>query len=116
MLRLAIDENLNNDIVRGLLRRRPGLDLKRVQDARLAGADDPEVLEGAARENRILPTHDVRTMTEHARQRVAARKPMPGVFEISLAISVSRAIEDILLLVDCSLENEWDGQVRYLPL
>jgi len=28
----------------------------------------------------------------------------------------STAIEDILLLAECSLEGEWDGQVRYLPL
>ena len=27
MLKLAIDENFNRDIVRGLLRRRPGLDV-----------------------------------------------------------------------------------------
>jgi len=23
---------------------------------------------------------------------------------------------DIILLVECSLEEEWEGQVRYLPL
>jgi hypothetical protein len=42
---LAADENLNNDLVRGLLRRRPDLDIVRVRDAGLAGADDPTVLE-----------------------------------------------------------------------
>ena len=41
MLRLAFDENLNNDILRGLLRRAPALDIVRVQDADLGGADDP---------------------------------------------------------------------------
>lgn len=34
MLRFAADENLNNDIVRGLLRRAPALDIVRIQDAR----------------------------------------------------------------------------------
>ena len=48
MLKLAIDENFNRDIVRGLLRRRPGLDLSRVQDVGLTGANDPTVLEWAA--------------------------------------------------------------------
>jgi len=51
MIALAIDENLNNDIVRGLLRRVPELDLVRVQDAGLRGADDPDVLKWAARDN-----------------------------------------------------------------
>ena len=26
------------------------------------------------------------------------------------------AIEDILLIAECSLDGEWEGQVRYLPL
>jgi len=45
MLALATDENFNNDIVRGLLRRKPDLNIVRVQDAGLSGADDSAVLE-----------------------------------------------------------------------
>ena len=45
MLRLAADENFNNDIVRGLLRRKPELDIVRIQDVGLSGAEDPTVLE-----------------------------------------------------------------------
>jgi predicted nuclease of predicted toxin-antitoxin system len=63
VLRFAADENFNNDIVRGLLRRKPNLDIVRVQDVGLAGADDPTILEWAAREGRILLTHDVSTIT-----------------------------------------------------
>ena len=37
MLKLASDENLNNNIVRGLLRKRPDLDIVRIQDAGLIG-------------------------------------------------------------------------------
>lgn len=39
MLRLLADENFNNNIVRGLLRRKPDLDIVRVQDVGLSGAD-----------------------------------------------------------------------------
>lgn len=41
MLRFAADENFNADIVRGLRRRLPELDIVRVQDVGLSGADDP---------------------------------------------------------------------------
>jgi hypothetical protein len=41
---------------------------------------------------------------------------MPGVFEVSRNVPIGRAIEDILLLAECSLDGEWEGQVRYLPL
>lgn len=116
MLLLAADENFNNNIVRGLLRRDPDLDIVRVQDVGLPRADDPAILEWAAQEGRVLLTHDVSTITRHAYERVQAGKPMPGVFEVSRSLAIGSAIEDILLLAECSLEGEWEGQVRYLPL
>lgn len=116
MLRLAADENFNNNIVRGLLRRRPGADLVRVQDVGLSGADDPTVLEWAAEQGRVVVSHDVSTLRNHAYARVAAGLKMPGVFEVPNTLSIGRAIDDLLLIVECSLEGEWQGQVRYLPL
>ena len=116
MLLLAADENFNNDIVRGLLRHKPDLNIVRIQDVGLSGADDPTVLEWAAREGRVLLTHDVSTITHYAYERVRAGKPMPGVFEVSRDTPIGVAIEDILLLAEYSLEGEWEGQVRYLPL
>jgi hypothetical protein len=116
MVRFAADENFNNNIVRGLLRRNPELDIVRIQDVALSGAADPEILEWAAQEDRIVLTHDVTTMTHFAYERVRLGRRMPGVFEISRKVPVGVAIEDILLLAEGSLENEWEGQVRYLPL
>ena len=58
MLLLVADENFNNDILRGLLRRNPSLDVVRIQDVGLTQASDPDVLEWAAQENRVLLTHD----------------------------------------------------------
>jgi hypothetical protein len=116
MLLLAADENFNNNIVRGLLRRKPDLDVVRIQDAGLSGVDDPDILEWTAQERRVLLTHDVSTVTHFAYERVRAGKPMPGVFEVSRNVPIGVAIEDILLLAECSLDDEWEGQVRYLPL
>jgi hypothetical protein len=116
MLLLLADENFNNDIVRGLWRRQPDLDLVRVQDVGLSGAADPAVLAWAAQTGRLLLTHDVSTITKYAYQRVAAGQRMPGVIEVSRAVPVSAAIDDILLLAGTSLANEWEGQILYLPL
>lgn len=116
MLRLATDEDFNNRILRGLLRRSPDVDIVRVQDAGLAGRSDVEVLEWAAREGRVLLTHDVTTMKRYVDERVAAGLAMPGVFEVIQHMPVAQAIEDILLIAECSLEGEWEGQVRFLPL
>ena len=116
MLKLASDENLNNNIVRGLLRRKSHLDIVRIQDAGLTGADDPTVLEWAARENRVLLTHDVATMTRYAYERLDAGHAMPGVFEVDPFALMGQVIEDILLLAELSFEGEWEGQIGYIPL
>lgn len=41
---------------------------------------------------------------------------MPGMFEIGTGVALAVAIQEILLLVECSIDGEWEGQVRYLPL
>lgn len=115
MLRLAADENFNGDIVRGLLRRNPQVDIVRVQDVGLSGADDPSVLEWAATENRVVVTHDVSTLARHAFDRVAATRSMPGVFAVRSLAPIGQTIDDLLMLVECSQPGEWEGQVRYLP-
>ena len=116
MLRLAADENFNHAIVRGVIRRNLEIDIGSIQESGLSGGHDADVLEWAADEGRVLLTHDVSTMTKYAYERVGSDLPMPGMFEVSPAIAVGAAIEDILLLAECSLENEWEAQVCYLPL
>ncbi len=91
MLRLAADENFNNDILRGVLRRNAATDIVRIQDAGLSGADDPTVLEWAAQTGRVLLTHDVATITRYAYERVRDGKPMPGVFEVEFSDDEGRA-------------------------
>lgn len=114
MLRFVADENFNNRIVRGLLRRKPDLDIVRIQDVGHSGAEDEAVLAWSAQEGRILLTHDTATLTRYAYERVQASLRMPGVFEVSDTIPIGTAIDDILLVAECSLPGEWEGQVHYL--
>ena len=116
MLRFAADEDFDGHIIRGLLRRNPEFDIVRVQDAGLHGTDDPQILAWAAEAGRVLLTHDVNTMTRHAIARVSMGMNMPGVFEVPQTVPTQTAIEDLLLIAECSLPGEWEGQVNYLPL
>jgi hypothetical protein len=115
-IRLGADENFNNDIVRGLRRLKPELDIVRVQDVGLARAGDPQILEWAAIEGRILLTHDVATVTHYAYARVNLGYAMPGVFAVSSELLVGLAINEIILLLECSFEGEWEDRVCYIPL
>ena len=116
MLRLLADENLNHDLIRGVLRRMPSLDLVRVQDVGLREVDDPSVLDWAAREGRIILTHDVNTMPAFAFDRIRRSQAMPGMFVVSQQAALASVIADILLIAECSDSSEYNGQVIYLPL
>ena len=116
MLLLVADENFNNDIVRGLLRKKPDLDIVRVQEVGLRGADDPAILEWAANEGRVVLTHDAATMAYYAYERVKVGLSMPGVIEVADDLPLGQVIEDILLLAEYSNKSEWESQVIYLPL
>ncbi len=64
----------------------------------------------------MVLTHDVSTMTRYAYDRVRADKSMPGIFEVRRGVALGEVIEDLVLLVQAGIEDEWEGQVRYLPL
>ena len=72
MLPLVADENVNGAIIRGLRRRQPGIDLIFVQEVGLDHTPDPDILEWAAAEGRIVITEDVNTMVGFAWDRVRA--------------------------------------------
>jgi hypothetical protein len=115
VIRLLSDENFNGNIVRGLFLRQPNLDLLRVQDVNLLNVDDPEILEWAANNNRILLTHDRATMPDFAYERLSRNQSMAGMFVVSDRMAVRQAIDDLLLIVDVTEQTEWKSQILYLP-
>jgi predicted nuclease of predicted toxin-antitoxin system len=116
MIRFLTDENFNIHILNGVRRRLPDLDILRVQEAGLRTFQDPLILEYASGENRIVLSHDVRTMETHALARLTYGKPMPGLLLIHQSSPIGRAIDEIVLIAECSRDDEWDGIIRYLPL
>jgi len=116
MLKLVADENFDNRVLRGLLERNPKLDVVRVQDVGLAAADDPAILEWAAQHGRMLLTLDFKTMPAYAYERVKAGLRMPGVCQVNRAASKGAVIEDILLIVTGSRDDEWENRILYVPL
>lgn len=116
MIKLLADENLDNSIIRGLLRQNPDIDIVRVQDIGLSGEDDPTVLAWAADEGRILLTHDVATITRYAYERLVNNLVMPGVIEIHTDVPLGKVIEDVIVILECGITEDFEGQIYYLPL
>lgn len=115
MFRLMADENFNFDIVRGLYQHNPEIDLVTVQEMGWHGISDPEVLERAAADDRIVLTHDRNTMTGYAYDRVRVGQPLPGAFVVSKLVSVGQAVQSLIMVLECSESIEWENQVIFLP-
>jgi hypothetical protein len=70
--RFQADADLNEDIVMAVLRREPDIDFQTAYEAGLRGLPDDAVLARALEENRILVSHDRRTMSRHFAEFIVA--------------------------------------------
>jgi hypothetical protein len=114
MARFLADENFNRYILEGLLRRRPELNIVRVQDVNLRSTDDRVILEWAFQADRVLLTHDVSTMTEFVQERIVAGFNTAGVVVVIEYAPIGRAIDDLLSLID--RVDEWGNTFWFVPL
>jgi len=115
MLTLLIDENVSGDIVDGLRRRQPALDLVRVQDVNLRNRPDAEILAWAAQQARVVVSVDKKTLSVDAWDRVARGLPMPGVAFLLPRLTIGQAINELELLALASDPPDMRDRVIYLP-
>ena len=115
IIRFQADADLNEDIVLGLTRLESQIDFQTAGEAGLRGLSDPEVLSEAAQDNRILVSHDRRTMPLHFAVFIQ-NSTSPGVFIISQNVSVRTAIDELLLIWSCSEREEWTNLLVDIPL
>ena len=88
----------------------------RVQDTELYEKPDSDVLDWAAREERVLLTHDVDTMIGHAWDRVRLGLRMPGVVVVRVQMQIGAAVEELESVITASRGGELENQVLFIPL
>lgn len=115
MLRLLIDHDFNERILRGL-RSRAEIDVVLARAVGLAHKPDPELLSWAAAEDRILISHDLQTMPRFAIARVRGGESMAGLILVPQETSIGKAIEDLAVIALCSRQSEWRDMIVYIPL
>jgi hypothetical protein len=76
-VRFLADEDLDSDIIDGLRLREPAIDVLDVKEAGLRATKDLALLELAAPQDRIVISHDWRTMTRYFGERLAAGESNP---------------------------------------
>lgn len=64
-VRFQADADLNQIILLATIRREPEIDFQTAAASDFQGLEDPEVLARAAKDGRVLVTHDRKTMPRH---------------------------------------------------
>ena len=114
-IKFQADADLNQNIVTGVLRREPAIDFQTALLIDLEGVPDDKVLEITAKEQRILVSHDRRTMPLHFADFIVNNISY-GVLIIPQDILISKAIDNIILIWSASDIDEWINRIVYLPL
>lgn len=114
-IRFQADNDLKFGIVKAVRRREPAIDFASAHDAGLERIGDPELLDRAASENRVLVSHDRRTMLDHFRTRLVAGTFSPGVLIVSQGASIGLVAEAIVYIWSVSDPSELRDQAHYLP-
>lgn len=112
---MLIDQDIDHDILRGLIRRIPQLDALTAFEIRMSEATDRELFSWAAQEGRIIITHDRTTMPAHAANLIGEGKNIAGLFVVLRRLPLHQVIEDLELMITCSEMDEWVNYIRYLP-
>ncbi len=114
--RFLADHDLNEQIVDGLLRREPSIQIRRLREVGLQEAPDGEVLHYAAQHGLLLISHDVNTMPAAAYARTDSGQVMHGLIMVRQIDPIAPVIDNLLLIWAASEMEEWRGQVWFLPL
>jgi predicted nuclease of predicted toxin-antitoxin system len=109
------DADLNQIIVSAVVRRVMEIDFRTATAARLAGVRDPEVLARAARDGRVLVTHDQSTMPQHFAAFIA-QQDSPGVIIVPRHHPLNQIVNDLILIWTATEAEEWVNRIAYLPL
>ncbi|MBS1809929.1 MAG: DUF5615 family PIN-like protein [Acidobacteria bacterium] len=113
-IRFQADNDLNETIVRALLRTVPQIDFQTAPALGLHGVPDEKVLGLAADEGRVLVSCDRRTMPFHFADFIAQRNS-PGIFILSTRLSISEAANWLYLFWETTEAEEHINTITYIP-
>ena len=109
------DADLNQNILLATVRQQPGIDFQSATKAGLIGLNDQEVLALAAREGRVLVSHDLRTMPAHFGRFVESNRSS-GVILMPQHLPIGLCAEQLVLVWSATEAEEWVNRICYLPL
>lgn len=114
-VRFQADADLNANILRAIARREPVIDFRSALAADLPDRPDSEVLAIAAAEQRILVTHDHRTMPAAFADFLQTRRSF-GVLVVPQHLPLEIVVDELILVWAATAPEEWHDRLAHLPL
>lgn len=114
-IQFLADNNLDADIIRGVLRREPSIQFEHARDLDLHEMSDPDLLDYAAKHNFVIVSHDVRTMIHYAEERVRRGEKMSGLLIVRQLTAIKPVIESLLLLWLVEDSDYLENKILWLP-
>lgn len=114
MVSLYMDVHVKEAITRGLRRR--GVDVLTAQEDGTATLDDALLLDRAAALNRLIFTQDDDFLVEASRRQIKGEYFAGVIYVHQLHATIGQCIDDLAIIAFASELEEYEGQVRYLPL
>ena len=113
--RFLADADLHQRIVTGIKRIEPEIDFETALTAALEGVSDQNVLVLAAEKNRVLVSHDRRTMPG-AFYAFLRDRESPGLILIRQGCPLGLAIDELRICYHVLEGEEFANRIWYLPL
>lgn len=114
-IRFQADVDLNQIIVKAIIRQQPSLDFQTAQAANLNSLTDLQVLAVAASTGRVLVTHDSKTMPIYFAEFIV-NEHSSGVVVVPQKLSIGAIVDDLILIWSASEAEEWIDRIQILPL
>ena len=109
------DANFDLVMLVAIKRRELAFDYQTALEAGLTGLQDPDVLAIAAREGRVLLTHDVRTIPQHFASFIGEHTST-GMLLVPQSLTRRHVVEDLLLVWTAMEAEEGTNRIMSLPL
>ena len=112
-VKFQADADFSHRIVRAIRRREPAIDFQTANLAKLRGLSDQDVLALAAKESRILVSHDLKTMPDCFAQYTKSQASS-GLLILRQKLTILQAIEELMNIWITSESSDWINQMRIL--
>jgi Domain of unknown function (DUF5615) len=115
--RFLLDENLTKQIMFGLRRKIPNVEIERIGDAGMPprGTLDPDILLWIEQSGYILVTNNRSSMPDHIANHLTAGHHFPGILQITRDLTIGEIIYELQLAWEASEAEEYYDRTVYIP-